>query len=61
MVRRAVAEALGTVFLLAAVVGSGIMGEQLADGKARGLPAVVTAEDLAIDPSQQHRPDPHAE
>jgi len=30
--RRAVAEALGTAFLLAAVVGSGIMGERLADG-----------------------------
>ena len=32
MVRRAVAEALGTAFLLAAVVGSGIMGDQLAGG-----------------------------
>ncbi|MGA3202744.1 MAG: MIP/aquaporin family protein [Bryobacteraceae bacterium] len=32
MVRRAVAEALGTAFLLAAVVGSGIMGERLAAG-----------------------------
>jgi len=30
--RRAVAEALGTAFLLAAVVGSGIMGERLASG-----------------------------
>jgi len=30
--RRAVAEALGTAFLLAAVVGSGIMGERLAGG-----------------------------
>jgi len=30
--RRAVAEALGTGFLLAAVVGSGIMGERLAGG-----------------------------
>jgi glycerol uptake facilitator-like aquaporin len=30
--RRIVAEALGTAFLLAAVVGSGIMGERLADG-----------------------------
>jgi len=30
--RRAVAEALGTAFLLAAVVGSGIMGERLAAG-----------------------------
>ena len=32
MVRRAVAEGLGTAFLLAAVVGSGIMGERLAGG-----------------------------
>ena len=30
--RRLVAEALGTAFLLAAVVGSGIMGERLAGG-----------------------------
>jgi glycerol uptake facilitator-like aquaporin len=30
--RRIVAEGLGTVFLLAAVVGSGIMGERLAGG-----------------------------
>lgn len=29
---RAVAEFLGTAFLLAAVVGSGIMGERLAGG-----------------------------
>ena len=32
MARRAVAEALGTALLLAAVVGSGIMGERLASG-----------------------------
>ena len=32
MVRRAVAEALGAAFLLAAIVGSGIMGERLAGG-----------------------------
>ena len=32
MVRRAVAEAIGTAFLLAAVVGSGIMGERLSGG-----------------------------
>lgn len=32
MVRRAVAETLGTAFLLAAVVGSGIMGDRLAGG-----------------------------
>lgn len=32
MVRRAAAELLGTAFLLAAVVGSGIMGERLASG-----------------------------
>jgi len=32
VVRRAVAELTGTAFLLAAVVGSGIMGERLAGG-----------------------------
>src|SRR5256885_7595194 len=32
LARRTVAEALGTAFLLAAVVGSGIMGEKLAGG-----------------------------
>ena len=32
MARRAVAEALGTAFLLAAVIGSGIMGERLSGG-----------------------------
>ena len=32
MVRRAVAEALGTAFLLMAIVGSGIMAERLARG-----------------------------
>ena len=32
MIRRVVAEALGTAFLLAAIIGSGIMGERLAAG-----------------------------
>src|SRR5881396_3232664 len=32
LLRRAVAEGVGTALLLAAVVGSGIMGERLADG-----------------------------
>ena len=32
MIRRAAGEGLGTAFLLMAVVGSGIMGERLADG-----------------------------
>jgi len=32
--RRLVAEALGTAFLLATVIGSGIMGENLAGGNA---------------------------
>ena len=34
LARRALAECLGTAFLLAAVVGSGIMGERLAGGNA---------------------------
>ena len=32
MARRAVAEALGTAFLLATVIGSGVRGERLASG-----------------------------
>src|ERR671938_585549 len=32
LIRRVVAEAIGTAMLLAAVVGSGIMGERLAGG-----------------------------
>jgi glycerol uptake facilitator-like aquaporin len=32
LLRRAITEALGTAMLLAAVVGSGIMGERLAGG-----------------------------
>jgi glycerol uptake facilitator-like aquaporin len=46
VVRRAVAEALGTAFLLAAVVGSGIMGERLAGGNATG--ATLTALILTL-------------
>ena len=34
LARRATAEALGTALLLAAVVGSGIMGERLSGGNA---------------------------
>lgn len=34
LTRRLCAEALGTMLLVAAVIGSGIMGEQLADGNA---------------------------
>ncbi len=34
MERRLVAEALGTAFLLAAIVGSGIMAQRLASGNA---------------------------
>jgi len=32
LIRRAISEGLGTAFLLAAIIGSGIMGERLADG-----------------------------
>src|SRR5712691_8741203 len=34
LTRRVVAEGLGTAFLLAVVIGSGIMGERLANGNA---------------------------
>ena len=44
MVRRVVAEAIGTAFLLAAVVGSGIMGERLAGGN---LAVALLANTLA--------------
>lgn len=44
MARRLAAEALGTFFLLAAIVGSGIMGEQLAGGN---LAVVLIGNSLA--------------
>lgn len=44
LLRRAVAEGLGTAMLLAAVVGSGIMGERLADGT---LAIVLLANSIA--------------
>ncbi len=37
MSRRLAAEALGTAVLLAAIVGSGIMGERLSGGNAKRL------------------------
>jgi len=43
---RATAEFLGTAFLLAAVVGSGIMGEQLAGGN---IAIALLANTLATD------------
>lgn len=49
--RRLVAEALGTSFLLAIVVGSGIMGEQLAGGNAAialMANAIATGAGLAV-------------
>src|ERR1700681_1087597 len=48
MGRRAVAEALGTAFLLAAVVGSGIMGERLAGGNAASALLANTIETGAM-------------
>ncbi|MGH9664715.1 MAG: aquaporin family protein, partial [Bryobacteraceae bacterium] len=49
MARRAVAEALGTALLLAAVVGSGIMGERLAGGNiAIALLANTSATGAAL-------------
>jgi glycerol uptake facilitator-like aquaporin len=50
--RRIVAEVLGTAFLLAAVVGSGIMGERLADGNiAIALLANTFATGATLDPN----------
>jgi glycerol uptake facilitator-like aquaporin len=49
LTRRAVAEAVGTALLLAAVVGSGIMGERLADGNvALALLANTVATGAAL-------------
>ena len=45
--RRVVAEAVGTAFLLAAVVGSGIMGERLAGGN---VAVALLANTLATGP-----------
>src|SRR5687768_12507980 len=42
LVRRIIAEAVGTALLLAAVVGSGIMGERLAGGSV-GLALLANA------------------
>jgi|GEM_PF-2873145 len=41
--QRIVAEALGTAMLLAAVVGSGIMGERLAGGNVAVTPRAEAA------------------
>jgi len=49
LLRRALAEGLGTALLLAAVVGSGIMGEQLSEGNhAMALLANSSATGLAL-------------
>jgi glycerol uptake facilitator-like aquaporin len=49
LLRRALAEGLGTALLLAAVVGSGIMGEQLSEGNhAMALLANSIATGLAL-------------
>lgn len=49
LLRRVVAEALGTAFLLAAVVGSGVMGERLAGGNvALALLANAVATGAAL-------------
>lgn len=49
LLRRALAEGLGTALLLAAVVGSGIMGEQLSEGNnAVALLANAIATGLAL-------------
>ena len=49
LLKRAVAESVGTALLLAAVVGSGIMGERLAAGNtAMALLADTTATRAAL-------------
>ena len=52
LARRVAAEAVGTALLLAAVVGSGIMGERLAGGNvAVALLANTLATGAALSPS----------
>jgi glycerol uptake facilitator-like aquaporin len=50
-VRQAIAEAVGMALLLAAVVGSGIMGERLAQGNA----ALALLVDKLTSPAQPMR------
>ena len=53
--RRIVAECLGTAFLLAALVGSGIMGEKLAGGNiAIALLANTLATGASVDNPDFH-------
>ena len=52
LAQRAVAEGLGTAFLLAAVVGSGIMAERLAGGNA----ALALLGNIGFDPVYGARP-----
>ena len=54
MIRRAAAEAVGTAFLLAAVVGSGIMGERLSGGNV----AIALSGELCRHGRRARRPDP---
>ena len=50
--RRLVAEGLGTALLLAAVVGSGIMGDSLASGKA--IQELLGHHDLSMTQRYMH-------
>jgi len=53
--RRVAAEALGTAFLLAIVIGSGSMGERLAGGNvAIALPANTLATGAGLVPLPSH-------
>ncbi len=46
--RRAAAEFIGTAFLLAAIIGSGIMGERLAAGAPAGAALTLLVNSLAV-------------
>ena len=64
--RRLVAESLGTAFLVAAVIGSGIMGERLAGGNLAivllantiATGAALVALILALRPDLRRAPEP---
>jgi glycerol uptake facilitator-like aquaporin len=53
LAHRAVAECLGTAFLLAGVVGSGIMAAKLAGGNGALALAIATSIRCALQPYQR--------
>ena len=57
LAQKTIAEFLGTAFLLAAVVGSGIMAQRLAGGNTALALLCNTLATGAILPGRRHHPD----